>query len=64
MHLKNFKSSSNLKKGSQKGMIRGYSSNKEKVKTSGVAFQVPMVISTNNIHQNICIFPEDNRLKR
>jgi hypothetical protein len=57
MHLKNFKSSSNLKRASQKGLIRGYSSNKEKPKGSGIPFQGPMVISTNNIHQNICIFP-------
>ena len=47
-------------------MVRGYSSNKEK-NTGPVSFQVPkvgMVISTNNIHQNICIFPEETKLKR
>lgn len=60
-HLKNFKSASNLKKGVKKGyMVRGYSSGKEK-NPGAASFQVPkggMMISTNNIHQNICIFPE------
>ena len=65
--LKNAKSTSSLKRGLKKGsIVRGYSSNKDKAK-SPVSFQIPkmgMMIATNNIHQNICIFPEESRLKK
>lgn len=48
-------------------MLRGYSSNKEKSGGKIESMQVPkvgMVISTNNIHQNICIFPEESKVRR